>query len=408
MDIAPILAALKRQKTAAALIAIEIALCCAIICNALFLIMHRLERSQLVSGAAETELIRIRTAGVGQRGNPTEAAAQARETVAALAALPGVKAATITNQVPFGSSSWNTSLRMAKDDKSSIANVGAYYGDENLLETLGVKLIAGRDFLPEEYVDFDALLGSGAAEPKVVIITQTLARKLFGNDNPLGREIYAGDEPSRVIGIVERLVRPRFDSDMAFAESSMIQPVRLSLAYGNFVLRTDPANRQAVIEAAKKKLHEIAPNRIIFDAKTLEEIRSDFFKQDRVMAGLLIAVVVSLLIVTALGIVGLASFWVQRRRRQIGIRRALGATRAQILHYFQTENFLIVSAGIVIGMGAAYAISGWLMRQYELPRLPLYYLPVGAVALWVLGQLSVLAPALRAASVPPATATRSV
>ncbi len=98
----------------------------------------------------------------------------------------------------------------------------------------------------------------------------------------------------------------------------------------------------------------------------------------------------------------------QRRRRQIGIRRALGATRTQILRYFQTENFLIVTVGIVIGMGAAFAISGWLMRQYEMPRLPFWYLPIGAVALWLLGQISVLAPALRAASVPPATATRSV
>lgn len=407
MDIMPIIAALKRQKTAAALIAIEIALCCAIICNALFLIIHRLERSRIVSGAAETELIRIRTAGLG-RADPADAMAQARESAAALAALPGVKSVSITNQVPFGSSSWNTSLRRSRDDQSSIVNVGAYYGDEQLLETLGLKLVAGRDFTPDEYVDFDSLLNSQSAEPKVVIITQTLAKTLFGDENPLGREIFAGDEPSRVIGVVERLVRPRFQEDMKFAESSMILPIRLNLGYGVYLLRSDPGNRPVVIEAAKKKLREISPNRIVLDAETLEDIRSDYFKQDRVMAGLLIAVVVSLLIVTALGIVGLASFWVQRRRRQIGIRRALGATRAQILNYFQTENFLIVTAGIVVGMAAAYAISGWLMRQYELPRLPLYYLPVGALALWLLGQLSVLAPALRAASVPPATATRTV
>lgn len=407
MDIAPILAALKRQKTAAALIAIEIALCCAIICNALFLIAHRLERSQIVSGVAESELIRIRTAGLG-RDNPADAGAQAREAVAALAALPGVKSATLVNQVPFGNSSWNTSLRLGPDDRSSIVNVGSYYGDEQLLETFGLKLIAGRDFEPEEYVDFLDLLVTDAQEPSVVIITKALAKKLYGDADPLGRELYAGGSPSRVIGVVEQLVRPRFDGEFSFAEASMIQPIRVSLGYGMYVLRADPANREAVIEAAKAKLREISPNRIVLDATSLEDLRSEFFKQDRVMAGLLITVVVSLLIVTALGIVGLASFWVQRRRRQIGIRRALGATRRQILMYFQTENFLIVTAGIVLGMGAAYAISAWLMKHYELPPLPLWYLPVGALALWLLGQLSVLAPALRAASVPPATATRSV
>jgi len=112
--------------------------------------------------------------------------------------------------------------------------------------------------------------------------------------------------------------------------------------------------------------------------------------------------------VTALGIVGLASFWVAQRRKQIGIRRALGATRADILRYFQTENFLIVTFGIVLGMALAYGLSLLLMKHYELPRLPWFYLPIGAIALWLIGQLAVLGPALRASNVPPVVATRSV
>ena len=114
------------------------------------------------------------------------------------------------------------------------------------------------------------------------------------------------------------------------------------------------------------------------------------------------------MVITALGIVGLASFWVQQRTKQIGVRRALGATKGQILAYFQTENFLLATIGIVLGMLAAYGINQVLMSKYELARLPAYYLPIGAIALWLLGQVSVLGPARRAASVPPAIATRSV
>ena len=125
------------------------------------------------------------------------------------------------------------------------------------------------------------------------------------------------------------------------------------------------------------------------------------------MAWLLGIVCVALLLVTALGIIGLASFWVQQRTKQIGVRRALGATRGQILRYFQTENFLLATIGIVLGMLLAYAINQLLMGKYELPRLPLYYLPVGAVLLWLLGQIAVYGPARKAASVPPAVATRS-
>src|SRR5690606_10800475 len=142
--------------------------------------------------------------------------------------------------------------------------------------------------------------------------------------------------------------------------------------------------------------------------KTFSELRDEFYQQPRAMAWLLGIVCLALLFVTALGIVGLASFWVQQRTKQIGVRRALGATRGQILRYFQTENFLLATIGIVIGMLLAFAINQMLMSRYALPRLPLSYLPVGALVLWLLGQVAVLGPARRAAAVPPAVATRSV
>jgi putative ABC transport system permease protein len=91
----------------------------------------------------------------------------------------------------------------------------------------------------------------------------------------------------------------------------------------------------------------------------------------------------------------------------IGVRRALGATRGHILRYFQTENFLLATLGIVLGMALAYGINLLLMIHYELPRLPAVYFPVGALALWLIGQAAVLGPALRAAAVPPVVATRS-
>jgi putative ABC transport system permease protein len=99
---------------------------------------------------------------------------------------------------------------------------------------------------------------------------------------------------------------------------------------------------------------------------------------------------------------------VQQRTRTIGIRRALGATRGDILGYFQTENFLIVAFGILPGIVMALGTNLVLMKFYELPRLPLLYLPIGAIALWALGQMAVLHSALRAANVPPVVATRSV
>ena len=79
-----------------------------------------------------------------------------------------------------------------------------------------------------------------------------------------------------------------------------------------------------------------------------------------------------------------------------------------VLRYFQTENFLLTTIGIVLGMLGAFGLNQLLMTHYELPRLPVAYLPVGALVLWLLGQLAVFGPARRAAAVPPAIATRSV
>jgi putative ABC transport system permease protein len=91
----------------------------------------------------------------------------------------------------------------------------------------------------------------------------------------------------------------------------------------------------------------------------------------------------------------------------IGTRRALGATETQILRYFQLENLLLTSAGVLIGLAGAWGLSQLLMQSYELPRLPWVYLPAGAMSLWLLGQLAVWAPARRAARLSPVAALRS-
>lgn len=407
MEIRPILTALRRHKTAAALIVIEIALSCAIICNALFLINGRLERMDRVSGLDEQGIVRVQIAGIGRDDN---AAALTKTDLAALRAIPGVKHASAVNQVTFGNSSWNSSVNLTQDQTHPTLNATVYLGDEQLLDTLGLSLVSGRRFTSDEFIEWDALQGADSeGNIPAVIITRTMAQKLFPNEDALGKSIYSwGEEPIKIVGIVDHLVRPNEQGGPTAYEYSMMLPVNIPFSVGgNYLLRTDPERRSEVLKAAADVLQKNSANRIILEQQTMEELRNNFYRQDRSMAWLLVAVCVALLIVTALGIVGLASFWVQQRSKQIGVRRALGATRRQILRYFQTENFLLASLGIVIGMALAYGINQMLMGRYELPRLPLYYLPVGAVLLWLLGQISVLGPAMRAASVPPAVATRS-
>lgn len=408
MEIRPILSTLRRHKTAAALIVLEVALSCAIICNALFLIGNRLERIQRPSGLAESEIVRVEIAGIG---NDDNAAALTKSDLAALRGLPGVKGATAVNEIPYDGSSWNSgiSLTPKQDHPTVVATV--YMADEAFQGTLGLTLVAGRGFNADEYQDWDYLNRADVkASIPVAVITRSLAERLYPGGNALGRDFYgwSDQQPTRIIGIVDHLARPSEMGGPEGHEYSMIFPIRVPYTLGGrYVLRTDAGRRAEVLKAAAAALLANNPNRIVLNQNTLTEMRADFYKQDRMMAWIMVIVIALLLVVTALGIVGLASFWVQQRTRQIGVRRALGATRAQVLRYFQTENFLLVSLGIVIGMLLAFALNQLLMAKAELPRLPLYYLPLGAIALWLLGQCSVLWPARRAAAVPPAIATRS-
>ena len=406
MEIRPILSTLSRHKAAAALIVLEVALSCAIICNAVFLISTRVDRMQRPTGMADSEIVRINVAGIGDDEN---ADALVKQDVASLRAIPGVLSASSLNHVPFDNSSWNSSISLKPEQEMPNMNTGVYLG-ANLIDTLGLKLVEGRDFTADEYVNWGELSETnGKLSIPAVILTRTVAEKLFPGESAVGKNVYAWNSdniPHRVVGVVDLLIRPNDNGGPAEAQYSMILPIK-DLSMGRFALRTTPERRDEVLKAAVATLEKNSARRIILRQDSFADVIAKYYQQDRAMAWLLVSVIVALLVVTALGIVGLASFWVQQRTKQIGVRRALGATRGQILRYFQTENFLLATIGIVLGMLLAYAINQLLMGKYELPRLPLIYLPVGAVLLWLLGQIAVYGPARKAASVPPAVATRS-
>src|SRR5690606_6552309 len=192
MELRPILSTLRRHKTAAALIVLEIALSCAIICNALFMIGGRLQRMDRPTGMAENEIVRVQPAGIGTDEN--EAALTASD-LALLRALPGVKAAATTNQVIYGGSSWNTGVSVTPDQTTPNFNAAMYIGSAELPETLGLKLVKGRFFRPDEMIEWEVANAPGArTQIPSVVITQAMADKLWPGEEPLGKRIYSGDE----------------------------------------------------------------------------------------------------------------------------------------------------------------------------------------------------------------------
>lgn len=181
MDILPIFSTLRRHKVTSFLLILDIALTCAIVCNATFLIGQQLQYMDMPSGIAENQLVQIQ---LGYIGHTSDAKAQTQTDVAALQQIPGVKQVGLDRYLPFSLDGMaNTGINLNPQQQQNTLDAGQYLG-QNLLPTLGVRLVEGRNFQPSEYVDFDtavAALSSGDLKglPQVMIITQAIAERLW-------------------------------------------------------------------------------------------------------------------------------------------------------------------------------------------------------------------------------------
>ncbi|MGN6479565.1 ABC transporter permease [Luteibacter sp.] len=403
MSLHPILASLRHHRLATLLIVLQIALACAVMCNACSLIAARWHAMQLVSGVDESSLGALYLTGY----EPQQANDLNARMLEGLRRIPGVTSVNIVNTVPFGPQAGTVGVTLDPAGKRFGGVVDFYLGTPGTLEAMGVKVIEGRAPTAEEYRVVEDFVPHEAG----VLVTRSLANHLWPGDSPLGKEFWIDHFHYRVIGVLQRLAiavpgsRGAESSDWSVYAPALAGP-RFA---GTYMLRAAPTDLPGVMHKAREAVASLAPDAVLTRETSLSipELRTLRFANDKAMMGILFGIIIALLLVTALGIVGLASFWVARRRKQIGIRRAIGATRRDILHYFQLENFLIVSMGIVAGGVLAYGISIGLMMYSEVPLLPPSYFAAGAVVLWSLGQLAVLGPALRAAAVPPVAATRA-
>lgn len=407
LGIGPILTALRNHRAAALLLSLEIAMTLAVLCNLVFIVGGTLQRASTPTGVREDDIGIIQSISVIGEDNPGTAGGN----IATLQSVPGVQAAAF-GALPLW---WVDRQALFADAQGDRALTEAYVlaGSQGLDRTLGVNVIAGRGMDDADIPLAKSLFDDQRTDiPQMpALVTAHLAARLYPGASPLGQVVYSsvfGRQVSlRIVGVVDHLrgdLTGRDSDDDALLASLKLTDEGMG---GGYLIRARPGQLEQALPLAAKAMARANPGHVQQRVQTMRQLRQEFFANDRAIAGMLLVILLILVGVTALGIAGLASFWVGQRTRQIGVRRALGATRGDILRYFQLENFLIVSAGIALGALLAYALNLMLMRHFELPRLPASYLACSIPALWLLGQLAVLGPALRAASIPPVVATRS-
>jgi putative ABC transport system permease protein len=403
VEFGPIWRASLRNKTGALLVVLQVAFTLALIVNSVAIAERQARAMSQPIGVEERDSFVLRSAAIVAEFNGR---ATSEEDLRQLRGLPGVVAAVQMNSIPGSGSGMGMGLKTSPEEGIEEVGTSVYMVDEHGLGALGVDLIAGENFSP---ADVSLREGNDSRWPNRTILSKTLAEALFPGDAGmgLGKTVYIeGTQAMTVIGIVERLQAPW--AFWQFAAHSILVPWKQGVDEAIYFVRAEPGRRDALMPEAEALLADREPGRIIQNMATMEEVREAATDGNRALVNILAFTVIVLVAITTLGVAGLTSFNVTRRYKQIGTRRALGASRGAILRYFLAENLLFTLIGVVLGAVFAIVINIGLQNLFAVPRFSWIWTPVSMALLVAISLVAVLIPAMRAAQVPPAVATRTV
>ena len=403
LNVRPIVSALLRNRTGAVLVAMQVAIALAVLVNAIYIVVQRVEKVHRPTGIDEQNIFVVQSAGFTDRYHEVPAV---REDLAYLRGVDGVMAATASNSIPLSDGGDNEPL-VTRPDAQRTLNYNAIEIDEQGLDVLGARLVAGRNFRRDEIQPPLTKTDASRFVPEI-IVTRALAEHLFPQQNPLGKPLYDSlSQMATIIGVVDHVMGNFPDHehpDWVF----FLPRVPNDFIVVEYLVRTRPGMRDALMRTVETHMANSNPDRVINFVRPLTYFKNLSYLGDSSMELYLLTVTGLVIAVTCLGIFALATFNVSTRTKQIGTRRAVGARRRDIVRYFLVENGMITSAGVIAGCALALGAGYWLSLQYALPRLNLYYLVGGVLGLWAIGQLAASHPARRAAAVPPSVATRTV
>lgn len=394
----PIISAMLRNKTTALIIVAQIALTLAIVSNALYIAQQRIALIERDTGLPESELFVVEIKPPKNEVNPLR-------DMQALRSIPGVESVSASNAVPLsGSGSFTTFQLSADDSPDNVSiNAGLFYTDHHFVDVTKLEIVAGRNFKAEE-IGYANNKAEHMNHNIVVIVTQSFADKLFPNGEAVGKSIYQGGGPLKVIGVVKKLHghnprRKNAEQTILFNDVLLYRPLK-------YLVRTASLGMQDVMKQAKDKLRKENPQAIVMQPIRMSVMKKNYYSGDYLLRNVLLILVGALLLITGLGIIGMTLFNINRRIKQIGTRRALGASKSDVVIHFMLENLVVLSAGIIVGIVLALGLNSELASYFGVEKLPMSQLLYTLVVILVVGQVATFWPAMRAANISPAIATR--
>jgi predicted permease len=320
----------------------------------------------------------------------------------AIAALPGVQSVAHSNIRLLSGWMNNTMARVpgAADSHGSELPVLALSVSDSFLSTMGIPLLLGRDFTAMD----------NEAAPRVVLVNQTLARKAFPNDNPVGKFLSVSSDKYQNCQIAGVFGDIAYASLKKGTEPMVFFPYRQradSIGTAHYEARTalDPLTLVPVIRKAVANLDSNIP---LADIKTQAIQLDESIAQERCFGFLISGMALLAVLLSCIGLYGLTAYNVARRKSEIGIRMALGATPQNAAWLILREALLLAAFGVAIGVPAALTLTRFVQSQlYGVkPNDPFTIISTGMVLVAV-AILAAWIPARRAAKTEPMTALRS-
>ncbi len=309
--------------------------------------------------------------------------------------LPGVRSAALTTKLPLRGSgdSWGITVEGRPDLPDSTTYFRLVSRD--YFRTLGIAVRRGRGFTTADRADSE----------RVVVINEALAKKYFPGEEPIGRRLQIETGLwERIVGVVENVAEARLTDGPEPARYMLVDQVPYAPELHTLVLHTERlADAAAVLEAARRTAQRIAPGLAVREATTMERVFAAAVGPARQIMTLLALLTSLALVLGAVGVYGVIAHHVSRRRRDYGIRMALGLPPARVLRQVVGHGATLISAGIVVGIAASVVLARSLAALlYGVRAADPIALMAATLALLAVGVLAAFVPAYRASRVDPA------
>ena len=404
MEFRPILLTLKHNKVLSLLIILQATFTLAVVSNSLFVTAATLKEWNLPSGLEQGDIITVQAQFYDSTVDIRQVVVDDLER---LRELPGVISVSTAIQIPFAAEDVSN-IFLELGDEPQFYQTNIFDFDANALEVLDLELIDGRNFFDTEVVRHDPTQSD--AKAAVVMISVSQADALFPGESAIGKTIWLEENayPVQVIGIYSDFMNGETLNFQGRSFDTLIRPV-VSWQQGqdpNYLLRVEPGMAEGLFEDISDVIYA-TQGRYLYVLERLSRTQKRMYDGRGSNAATFLVISLILVLITGLGTAGLVSFLVNQRQKQIGIRRALGATRLDITRYFLLENSILTWMGLILGGVLTLVITYVLTDNAGENILQMKYLFIVAFGLWMVSLTAVYFPARRAANIDPAIVTRS-